>query len=100
MHLTSDIGGKERFALYVQLHFIIQTWQLNERMISIVYGDGSFNNIVIVKKLAKCSNFAIFRLDFFRLVLTFEVASANLLACLQFMYGLYVGIGGGLCVTK
>ena len=57
---TSDIGRKERLAFYVQFYYIIQTWQLIERMISILYCDGSFNNIVIVKKyITKCRNFAI-----------------------------------------
>jgi hypothetical protein len=50
---TSDIGRKERLALYVQLYFIIQTWRLIERMISILNGDGSFNNIVTVQKYSK-----------------------------------------------
>jgi hypothetical protein len=55
---------------------------------------------LLCKNIAKCSNIVIFQLDVFSLVLTFDVATANLLACLQFVYGIYTGMGGGPCVTK
>jgi hypothetical protein len=55
---------------------------------------------LLCKNVAKCSNIAIFRLDVFSLVLTFDVATAYLLACLQFVFGINTRIGGGLCVTK